>query len=61
MYLDIDGHTVYECLCETCYKIEHIPEEQVTFDLIELGRLYGKEGGNGNSNRTNPAKSASRT
>lgn len=68
---DGKGGVVKEVLCLDCSKVEHSPQEQskismdsidfgkMVFDLIELGTLIGKEGANGN--RTNPAKSASRT
>jgi len=70
MFLDIDGHTVYECLCETCDRIEHIPEEEkpyqftvpeygdLVLDFIDLGRRMERRESNGN--RTD-AKSAGRT
>ena len=68
---DGKGGVVKEVLCSDCYRIEHSPQGQakismdsidfgkMVYDLIELGTLIGKEGANGN--RTNPAKSASRT
>ena len=68
---DGKGGVVKEVLCSDCSKVEHSPQGQtkismdsidfgkMVFDLIELGTLIGKGGANGN--RTNPAKSASRT